>query len=286
MSLATIIAHTRFSRRSSLVTAVLRLPRMLLAEANTHRLPSRNAASARATPTKTTLEAERFVPTHWRRNRRGMEGAEHLPPEVAAECEARWLEDIERAKESVRFYAERGVLKGLANRPLDVYSVIPWLVTMRVEAVPHFLNLRNEGTAEDHFRDVVADFERALSESEPTPDVAHLPFIDDAERDEHGIYEALHVSAIRCRRVSIDALDTGKRPPWGEDFDKARDMKTTRPLHASPFEHQAIAVGGLFPWRLRKWAGNLALPDELITDFVQFRKTLRGEFMTERIRGR
>jgi len=281
---ARIIAHTRFSRRSSLVTAVILLPRCLLAEANTHRLPSRNAGSTRAIPTNDMIAAMRartYVPWHWKANKKGMSGGEYLPDSVVAECVERWCADAEHAVESARFFAARNVIKGIRNRPLDLFSYVEWLVTFRVETLPHFFNLRNDSGTEDQLRDIVDNFERVFNESAPTESDVHAPFVSDAEKAAHPLREVLLVSTARNRRVSVMRLEDKTRPSWNEDVDKATEMMSTRPLHASPYEHPCYVPRGR--WRTRFAAGNLAMPDEWLCDFVQFRKAIPDEFMRRRI---
>ena len=90
----------------------------------------------------------------------------------------------------------------------------------------------------------------------------HLPLIGFAG-DEDIAEEDLHrVSAGRCARVSY--LTHHGRRDVEEDLKLFRKLSESRPMHASPLEHQAKA------W-YRGVNGNLAM------DWAQYRKTFRGE---------
>lgn len=290
-----VIEKTRFLEGSSLVTFIATYPDIIHAEAMTHRLFSRNASSSRAIPVKTLVgmvRSKTFVPWHWKKNRKGMQAGEGLPPATVERCRARWIEDAERAMESALFYDAEGVHKGIANRPLQPYMYKQTLFTARIEGLPHFFNLRADPDAEDHFLDLANMAEARIDAAPSLPGCRHLPFITEEERVTFPLHQALLVSAVRARRVSYFALpsvgDDGvlvypKAPPaWADDLVAAEEMISAGVKHASPFEHQAVLIPGAFvpPWN----AGNLALPGEVAVCFQQFRKTLEGEFMRARVR--
>ncbi len=269
-----VIERTRFSERTGLVTFSATYWRGIHAEMMTHRLPSRNAGSSRAVPTAAMIENASYVPIHWQKNQKGMSGFGELDLKTRTECVERWLEDAQRAKESAQFYADRGLVKGVANRCLEPYSWIQALYTFRTETLPHFLNLRDHPAAEPHMRDLAVLIGEKVWSATEREGGLHLPYVTMDERLEHSTEECCLVSAVRCRRVSYFRLDTGSHPEWSSDLEQGREMVKQRPMHASPFEHQAYKA----PHRNSAWAGNLAEPGERAVDFVQFRKTLDGEY--------
>lgn len=276
-----VIAKTRFSERAGVVTFVATLPRCLLPELATHRLFSKNAASSRAVPIAQMIERVKkatFVPTHWRTNQRGMVGGAYLDRDHQAKCVERWLKAAERAMQDARFFADMSVHKGIANRVLEPFSYTEVLITSRIEALPHFLNLRNDPDAEDHFRDLAGMVEQRVAATPFQFGWRHVPYVSQEESAEHGLAQSLRVSAVRCRRVSYFKLG-GEHPSWKEDLKQAEEMIAAPVMHASPFEHPCFkASHPVRPFM----AGNLALPDEQEVDFHQFRKQLTEEFMMTR----
>ena len=73
---AEILADTIAPCGVRLTTFKVTFPRFILAEFNTHRALSRNAASSRAIPVRRLLEQverEPFIPEHWGANEPGMQ---------------------------------------------------------------------------------------------------------------------------------------------------------------------------------------------------------------------
>jgi hypothetical protein len=103
--------------------------------------------------------------------------------------------------------------------------------------------------------------------------------VTEEEAENHSsVQEAAMVSAVRCRRVSYFRVDTKAHPEWGEDLEQAKQMLEEYPMHASPFEHQALRYAG---GTASHFMGRLALPTEhtAVAHFMQFRKVLPGEFL-------
>lgn len=83
---------TRYGER--LITVVCTFPRIILAEANTHRMFSRSSASSRAIPVARQiqkLKEDPFVPFYWGKNQKGMQANEELTENLQAEARAVWL---------------------------------------------------------------------------------------------------------------------------------------------------------------------------------------------------
>ena len=110
-----------------LTTFVLRFPRFVLSEFNTHRMFSRNASSSRAIPTTKLMQQLRedpVVPVEWGRNQAGMQAREVLDAVAASAAEAEWL----AARDAALAHAEQlraiGAHKQIVNRVLE-----PWMWT-------------------------------------------------------------------------------------------------------------------------------------------------------------
>ena len=82
---ARIIADSMGPNGARVTTFELTMPRIVLAEHNTHRMYSRNAASSRAIPVEkmlTPIEEAPMLPVWWGKNQSGMQAREVLSDEV------------------------------------------------------------------------------------------------------------------------------------------------------------------------------------------------------------
>lgn len=89
---------------------------------------------------------------------------------------------------------------------------------------------------------------------------------------------AVKLSVARCASTSFKTVD-------GFDMTLERavalhdKLVASTPLHASPCEHQAQALGDGLSWNVAKgrWATKADLGGNLGSGWVQYRKTLPGE---------
>lgn len=234
-----------------LSTLLVRMPRCILAEWNTHRALSRNAASTRAIPTAKLIEQvanDPFIPLVWGLNAKGMQSVGvHGDP---WECERNWLLARDAAIKSAETMLALGLHKQIAGRILE-----PWMWTIVCVSATewaNFLELRDHSDAEPHIQ-VLARCIRTCLDDEATvqelrPGEWHLPFITQEDRidveDTKGAIEALKaLSVARCASTSYKTVEgfdmTLDRA--GAIFDK---LVNSRPIHASPLEHVAQADNG------------------------------------------
>lgn len=78
---AAILADSLNEFGDRLTTMKVTMPRIILAEFNTHRMFSRNSASSRAIPFEKMVETVQnnpFIPIAWQKNHKGMQGSEYL----------------------------------------------------------------------------------------------------------------------------------------------------------------------------------------------------------------
>ena len=236
-----------------LTTFEIELPKFLLAQLNTHRQLSRNAASSRAIPLKRFRELATYTPDKWWKNGSGMSPAatvdDGVKPAGVWECA---LEDMQVHHEQLETY---GIHKQQANRLLEPFDMVKVLVS--ATEWDNFLNLRLSAGAQDEMQDVAQQVGRLLLDNTPTyrpwmgeayvAGVAtshdwHIPYLQPA--DEYG--SAVHPSqypmmcAGRCARVSYLNHD-GTRDPL-KDLELAERL--LKDGHLSPFEHVAVAVPG------------------------------------------
>lgn len=272
---ATVILDSVSLEGVRLTTMEVRMPRIILAEWNTHRALSRNAASSRAIPVKRMIQQvidDPFIPVHWGKNRPGMQATEEMTEAEKAVEIADWLEDRDYAVKKALGRMERGLHKQVANRPLE-----PWMWTTVVVTATEWSNfyaLRDHADAQPEMR-VLADVMLAAhNASEPFMRSAggyHLPYVSEDDLKvlirEAGSYAAAAQrahkwSVARCARVSTLNHD-GTNPDPVKD--EALHDALMRPGHMSPFEHQATPCTDPehFSGNLRGW--------------IQYRKTIPGE---------
>ncbi len=189
-----------------------------------------------------------------------------------------------------------GVHKSLSNRLLEAHIHVHCLMTATAPGWLNFLALRLDKAADPTVRALAEACWKVWNESEPVklkPGQWHLPFVDDLDE----IYEAAkslvvynssnavleiakRISVARSAHLSYESFETGQRMTVERCLDLHDRFLLSRPLHASPFEHQAtpdeygpiIDDGDLWPelWKNPRFHGNLP-------GWCQYRKFLPGE---------
>jgi thymidylate synthase ThyX len=242
-----------------LTTFVLRFPRFVLPEFNTHRMFSRNASSSRAIPTAKLMKQLRedpVEPVAWGRNQAGMQAREELSAEEARAAAAVWHE----ARESALSHADQlralGAHKQIVNRVLE-----PWMwasVIVSSTTYDNFFTLRCHPDAQPEIKRL-ADLMRAAYEgSAPVlvePGGWHLPFIDGPDDRALPLDVQKQVSVARAARVSY-LNHAGARDV---DADLVLHQRLLDAGHWSPFEHVAMATDGhqafnnFVGWQAYRW---------------------------------
>lgn len=269
-----------------LTTMEWTFPRVILAEVNTHRMLSRNAASSRAIPTEKLIQRvvdEPFVP-EFRLNQKGMQAGEALDDGDAAAARCAWLNARDEAVARARQMHQWNIHKQYVNRLLE-----PWMFCTIIVSATDWANvwhLRCSPEAEPSFQAVATMAREAMAASEPKEVPAgwwHWPLIEDQDIQDVQSYldsSAYHggegissshmemvlpeyvtkVSVGRCARVSYLTHD-GKRDVLADIELHDRLAKSG---HWSPFEHVAT------PDTERPYWGNFA-------GWRQYRKDFANE---------
>ena len=215
--------------------------RFIHAEVMTHRSHSKNAASSRAIPINTSIRLlleEPAMPVYWGKNQSGMTAKEELDPATIEICKTLWLGARDAVIPFVRTMAALGLHKQIANRLLEPWMHIKVVITATDDGWSNLFNLRRHKDAQPEFQAQANEAWEAYSSS--TPRLLqlgewHLPYVDDETLAEVGLETAIKLSASLCAQTSYRRAD--------ESIDKALDLYDRlvlqRPVHASPFEHQA-----------------------------------------------
>lgn len=240
------------------------LPRIVLAELNTHRMLSKNSASSRAIPVEKQIARvleDPFVPIYWGANQKGMQATEELSEaEQVAACSA-WLDARDAAVHSARSLLATGLHKQITNRLLEPFM---WhTVIVSATEVENFFNLRCHKDAQPELRkavEMMRECQQGSTPKELRPGEWHLPMVEMGDLKVSGtmlgellsapatpqVQEELQaasakvfarISAGRCARVSY-LTHEGKRDPAA---DIALCERLVASGHMSPMEHPARA---------------------------------------------
>lgn len=251
-------------------TIAIKMPWCITPEPLRHRVFSFCSASSRAIPVTKMIQnvkEDMFIPEVWHYNQPGMQGFRDMSDEDKDLMQAYYR--------GIGFITLDHVEEMLASNPhkqnLNIL-LMPYMyctLIMTGTRWKNFFALRRHPAARYELRHVADLSIEALYQS--TPQVKdefneiggyrsveqlyhgmHLPFI--GESDFTDIWYRLSqlppsdridvltkISAARCARVSYVNFDSHKRD-LQKDIDLAEQLISAVPAHASPFEHQAVAV--------------------------------------------
>ena len=244
-----ILADSISPKGVRITTFGLKYPRMIHAEALTHRVFSRNAGSSRAVPVATinrTIRKDPAMPVFWGTNQSGMTAAEELSGWRLTAAQLTWSTAIWATTTLATIAGKAGLHKQLANRISESMSNINVIVTSTEWS--NFYELRNHSDAQPEIQYLASMMYTAQELSSPLelkPGQWHIPFFDllpDGDyvlTDTENVYtveEALQISASLAAQYSYRKGDPS--------LDKAKNVYKrlieSEPRHSSPFEHQAL----------------------------------------------
>lgn len=156
---AKIIAHSKSqSGGEELISAVCVLPRIVLAELNTHNMFSKNSSSSRAIPFSkmvSVIEEDPFIPIAWQKQHKGMQGSEYFTKSDGIEdliggetiCDIdrlrdAWLNARNDVVKNAKLLDSMGLTKQISNRILESFMWQTVIITTTESALKNFFNLR------------------------------------------------------------------------------------------------------------------------------------------------
>ena len=253
--IARVVADSTSPEGKRITTFELEYPRFIHSELMTHRLFSRNAMSSRAVPIKKMIEQVKSspaMPVHWGRNQPGMQAKEEHGNVEA--CKNAWKHIAKTMAEGAEVLDDNGLHKQVVNRILEPFQMMKAIVT--ATEYDNFFWLRVHEDAQPEIYELAKCMQEAVKESRPESlryDEWHTPYVQHMNNengdlqyyvDSNGhtevltLEEALKVSSSCCAQVSFRLLNNSK--------DKAIDIYNklveSKPVHSSPFEHQAKPV--------------------------------------------
>ena len=255
-----------------ITTFQLTYPRFIHSELMTHRVFSRNASSSRAIPVKKMIQMVRdepAMPIHWGANQPGMQAkAEIQHVGVAKDI---WLRAARNAANIAEEMEQVGLHKQVANRILEPFQHIH--VVLTATEYSNWFELRAHPDAQPEIQELAVQMGDLMYGNEPKillPGQWHLPYVTKEDRlctinlgeDSEDLRK---ISAARCCRVSYLKHD-GTAANLIDDLHLCDKLAGAKPIHASPFEHQATPLDN---------------PDERSGNFIgwrQYRKDIENSF--------
>lgn len=252
-------------------TFLIKFPKCLLAELNTHRTLVRNVGSSRAIPVQTVLDnvkSDPFIPT-FTANQKGMVGVNNLSLTDLNSATISWLDARDKAIEYAEQLKNLNIHKGAVNRLLEPF-MYSWVVLSGTEVYfNHFFSLRDSELAHDDFRAIAATMREKYSASVPIElsfGQWHIPFGDNIP--ENLLFtDKLKVAIARIARVSYH--NHSGTTSVASDIALADFLYQNK--HLTPMEHCAMAVNVKVDDETTK-AAKMYLPEYLQPFFFMDRK--------------
>ena len=142
---AEIVADSVDVRGNRLTSLLVVMPRIIIAEINTHRMLSKNTSSSRAIPFEKMVEAvqnDPFIPIAWQKEHKGMQGSEYHVDRKHENAVYEWLKARDYAVKQASMMNNDGITKQLCNRLLEPFMWTTMLITGSKEGWHNFFNLR------------------------------------------------------------------------------------------------------------------------------------------------
>lgn len=268
---ARVVADSISESGKRITTMEVEFHRFILAENNTHRAFSRNAASSRAiTILKqiAMINEKPAMPIFYGEDQKGMSAENELSDEKQVLAESIILEMRDFcAMKVLQLKEECNLHKQTANRYIEPWQTVKGVIT--ATEWNNFFYLRDHKDAQPEIAELARCMKAAMDDSEPellragewhTPYVEHIrdalgnlmyvPFDYEDMDCDHPDYnktrvlpvmsteDALKVSSSCCAQVSYRLLNQSLK----KAVEIYGDLVDSKPVHASPFEHQGTTM--------------------------------------------
>lgn len=242
---AKLIAYSQAPNKQTVATFELDYPRWIHGEVMTHRMFSRNAMSSRAVPVNKMIDLVKYspaIPIHFGQNQPGMQAEKELDVFAKERVKELWY----ACAETVADYAEEmdyyDAHKQVVNRILEPFQTMKTVVTST--EWDNFFYLRNHEDAQPEIKRLAEVMLECFDNEDPvqlTSDDWHTPYFGEGywlKGCGIPLEDALAISSSCCAQVSFRQLD--------DTLEKAKRiyerLVESKPVHASPFEHQCKPI--------------------------------------------
>ncbi len=251
---AHIIADSISTRGERITTFEIQLPKVLLAEFNTHRIVSKNFSSSRAIPTAANNAVENiFEPIYWGKNQPGMVAKTEIIQD-ADSANVLWHTLVQECKTVATKLSELGLHKQWSNRCNDWHTMAKGVCTATEWS--NFFKLRFHEDAQPEIAELAKIMRYCMDCSNPVLlnyNEWHLPYIHSYKTDKGVVQystetdgvlsldDAKIISASCCAQVSYRKNDSSLEKARAI-FDMLNIGKEGKIPHFSPLEHQATPL--------------------------------------------
>lgn len=242
---AKLIAYSQAPNKQTVATFEIEYPRFVHGELMTHRMFSRNAMSSRAVPVNKMIDLVKYspaIPIHFGQNQPGMQAEKELDVFAKEKVQGLWYS----CAEAVAGYAGEmdyyDAHKQVVNRILEPFQTMKSVVTST--EWDNFFYLRNHEDAQPEIKRLAEVMLECFENEDPvqlTSDDWHTPYFGEGywlKGCGVPLEDALAISSSCCAQVSFRQLD--------DTLEKAKRiyerLVESKPVHASPFEHQASPI--------------------------------------------
>jgi thymidylate synthase ThyX len=145
-------------------------------------------------------------------------------------------------------------------------------VIMTATELDNFFELRDHPDAQPEIHELARQMREAVngySYDKLKIDEWHLPYVKSLEKEKFSLYKCIQISVARCARVSYLTHD-GQISKPDDDVKLYERLVGSKPLHASPAEHQASPLMDMQNNPFAKYQGNFF-------GWMQFRKILEDK---------
>lgn len=282
-----VLAYSKSPSEVMAISFYLMYPRFIHAEMMTHKDFSRSAASSRAIPVVKMLSQvwnQPAMPVYWGVNIPGMKAKSELAGWKRRVAINLWVLAGRTACIFAWFLTKLNLHKQIANRILEPWQLMH--VTLTTAKLANFFNLRIHEDAQPEIC-YLATLMRLKFKGTPAKALKqgewHLPWVDYTDHTPASriAFELLiplsevlvRVSAARCARSSY-ATFNGSRDIM-KDLDLYDRLITTKPVHASPAEHQVTPdTKTALVWANPELHGNM-------TGWIQHRKQVPEHYFED-----
>lgn len=280
---AKVIEHSINEYDDELLSVECRLPRIILAELNKHRVFSGSSASSRAIPLKKmilSVKEDMFEPLYWGKNKSGMQADEELTGWRLFVAKTVWKLAAHTACFYASIFNKIGLHKQIANRILEPFEYITVLISST--EWNNFFNLRYEKSSQPEMKELAKTIYEAKIKSKPKLlkfGEWHYVYVSDDDKKNNSTEDLLHISSARAASTSYKTVD-GKTMTLDRAKVLGHKLFENNPIHAGPLEHSAtpdrkVLVNGKLEWEHPEQAGNFA------PGWKQYRKTFKNENLSK-----
>lgn len=250
-----IIADSINYANNRMTTFEFVFPRIILAECNTHRMLSKNAASTRAVPVDAIIKMVDENPAmmvHWGKNNAGMSSKEELTELELKAAKETWIAASKSAINFVKVLTDKLGINGhkqWAGRILESFTMTKQVISGT--EWENFFWLRDHKDAQPEFAELAKCAKEAMVLSKPNflkSGEWHLPYVKFKD-GQYWLDESTTCDLETAKMISVSACAQVSYRKLDDSIEKARKIfnmlnigSLENPQHVSPSEHQATPM--------------------------------------------